>query len=246
MYCPLLNSYLNNSTVVIDIPFSFELKYKTYQIIPFLMNFNGPVYTVETNMIKPINYIISTDSMKESKIIQDDLQERKGATVNLYLYTRMFTLKEALSNSCEPSLVKNICSGKLLFHTSKISTTHTIFPLETRVSMVCPNLESKVAAVYELYRVPHQCDLHAPGLSTTVNRQNTFLLKKEDILLEINSKMSNTTKLMEIRRLNKHCTTRNVGQGRLELYYLWIIPIIATLVLVILESFTVTVTYRNQ
>ncbi len=54
MYYPLLNSYFSDSTVVIHIPFSSELQYKIYEIIPFAMNFNGSVYTLETDMIKPI------------------------------------------------------------------------------------------------------------------------------------------------------------------------------------------------
>lgn len=64
MYYLLLTSYLNHSTVVIDIPFSSELQYKIYEIRPFPMHFNGSFYTLETQMVKHLNYILSLNGMK--------------------------------------------------------------------------------------------------------------------------------------------------------------------------------------
>ncbi len=39
------------------------------------MYFNGSFFALETWMGKPLNYILSLDGLKESKMLQDDLQE---------------------------------------------------------------------------------------------------------------------------------------------------------------------------
>ena len=113
----------------------------------------------------------------------------------------MFTLKQALSKSCEASLVKNVSIMTNCYFTKikdvvskheNIHDTHYLFFInKTRVSIVCPNLEPQVAAIYGLYKVPDQCELHAPGMSTIANRQNTFEVSKDEVLLNIDFYMSN-------------------------------------------------------
>ena len=51
LYYPLLNSYLNGSSVVIDIPFLSEFQYELYEIMPFPMLVNDSIYLVETTMV---------------------------------------------------------------------------------------------------------------------------------------------------------------------------------------------------
>ena len=242
MYYPLLTSYLNDSAVVIDIPFSSELHYRIYQIRPFPMYFNGSFYTLETPMVKPTNYVLSLDGRKESKILQDDLQECRKANINLYLCPAyMFTMQQALSSSCESSLVKNISVMRHCYftqvkdmvprHENLHDTHYLFFPNRTKVSIICPSLEPKVAAVYGLYRVPDQCELHAPYMSTIANRQNTFKMNQGDILLKINLELGNRTQVIKIRRLEKHIVTSHRGHTYSGLYYLYIIPVVALVIL---------------
>ena len=85
LYYPLLKSYLNGSSVIIDIPFSSELRYHTYKFIPFPMKFNGSVVAVDTDVVDPINYVLSIDNLKESQITNDNLQMCKRTNLDLYL-----------------------------------------------------------------------------------------------------------------------------------------------------------------
>ncbi len=60
-YHLLLTSYLNGSSVVIDIPFLSESQYELYEIMPFPMLVNDSSYTSETTVVKtPIIFYLST------------------------------------------------------------------------------------------------------------------------------------------------------------------------------------------
>ena len=47
LYYPLLNSYLNGTSVIIDIPLSSELMFNIYILIPFPMTHNGSTLAVD-------------------------------------------------------------------------------------------------------------------------------------------------------------------------------------------------------
>ena len=169
LYYPILSSFINNTGVIIDIPFSSELKYHIYTLIPFPMKFNGSIVTVDTDITSPVNYILSIDGLKESVIVNDDLFNCKRTNVNLYLCSATyFTFNEALSHSCAASLVKNLsvssnCHFKEVVtnprHETVQESHYFYFPNRTTVSIVCPNLQPQVASLEGLYRVPDQCEL---------------------------------------------------------------------------------------
>ena len=83
MYYPLLNSHLNGSSVIIDIPFSSELTYHIYKFIPFPMQINGTVLEIDTKFVDPLNYILSVDNLKESLITNDNLNLCKRTNLDL-------------------------------------------------------------------------------------------------------------------------------------------------------------------
>ena len=66
LYYPLLKSYLNGSSVVIDIPFSSEIGYQLYKIIPFPMLLNNTISQVTSVIQDPENYALSADNLKET------------------------------------------------------------------------------------------------------------------------------------------------------------------------------------
>ena len=85
MYYPLLSSYHNGSSVIIDVPFSSELTYHVYKFIPFSMQLNGTILEIDTKLIDPLNYALSVDNLKETLITNDNLQLCKSTNLNLYL-----------------------------------------------------------------------------------------------------------------------------------------------------------------
>ena len=151
MYYPLLTSYLNGSSVIIDIPFSSESTYHVYKCIPFPMHLNGYILSVDTKMVDPQNYILPIDNLKESKITNDDLQLCKRTNLDLYLCpSKLFTLNEALIHSCPASLVKNITIFKhcqfrdvrLEPHHENVHHAHYLyFPNRTTVTVLCLNFQ---------------------------------------------------------------------------------------------------------
>ncbi len=109
LYYPILRSFVNNTGVIIDIPFSSELKYHLYNLIPFPMKFNGSIVTIDTDITSPVNYILSINGLKESVIVNDDLLSCKRTNVDLYLCSATcFTFNKALRHSCAASLVKSL------------------------------------------------------------------------------------------------------------------------------------------
>ncbi len=176
---PLLNSFINGTGVIIDIPFSSESKHHIYTLIPFPVKFNSSIVSIDTNITSPTNYIISINGLKESKIVNDDLLNCKKTNVNLYLCSATyFTFNEALSHSCAASLVKNVsivqnCHFKEENPTPRHETVqdshYLYFPNKTTVSVVCPALQPKIASIEGLYRVPDQCELHSPTFTTIAN-----------------------------------------------------------------------------
>ena len=170
MYYPLLISYLNGSSVIIDIPFSSELTYHVYKLIPFPMQLNGTVLESDTKIVDPLNYVLSMDNLKESLITNDNLQLCKRTNLNLYLCSsNYFTLNEALDDSCPASLVKNItifqhCHFREVEPMPKHENVHDArylyFSNKTTVSVLCPEFHPKVASIIDLYSVPDQCELH--------------------------------------------------------------------------------------
>ncbi len=149
LYYSLLNSYLNGTSVIIDIPFSSELMFNIYRLIPFPMKLNGSILAVDIQVTDPLNYVLSIDNLKESDITNDDLWNCKRTNLNLYLCpATYFTLNEALNKSCAASLVKNIsvfqnCNFKEVEPAPKHETVqeahYIYFPNKTTVSAICPS-----------------------------------------------------------------------------------------------------------
>jgi len=107
LYYPLLKSYLTDTSVIIDIPFSSELNFNIYKLIPFHMKLNGSTLEIDMPVTDSLNYVLSIDNLKESIIMNDDLLNCKKTNLNMYLCpATYFTLNEALRNSCAASLVK--------------------------------------------------------------------------------------------------------------------------------------------
>ena len=240
LYYPLLNSYLNGSSVIIDIPFSSELRYYIYKFLPFPMKFNGSVVAVDTDIVDPINYVLSVDSLKESQITNDDLQMCKRTNLDLYLCpSKYFTLQEALGSSCAASLVKNItiletCQFKVLDNLPKHETvqdSHYIyFPQQTTVSVICQNFRAKVASVIGLYKVPDQCELHSDLLTTIANKKQTVQLTKDMLLKDIDITMPKSSPHLKINRLAKKRTNVHVSDSGItgKTYALIILPSLVT------------------
>lgn len=222
-YYPLLTSYLNGSSVIIDVPFSSELRYNIYKFLPFPMKLNGTVLSVDTDLIDPINYVLSIDNLKESQITNDNLQMCKRTNLDLYLCpSTYFTLNEALGSSCAASLVKNItifqnCQFKEIDNIAKHETvqdSHYIyFPQRTTVSVLCPNFNAQVASVVGLYSVPDQCELHSDKLTTIANRKQTISLTKEMLLKDIDITLPESSPPMKIRKYNRNPKMLTVPQA---------------------------------
>ncbi len=100
LYYPILSSFINDTGVIIEVPFSSELRYHIYDLIPLPMKFNSSIVTVDTDMTSPTNYILSIDGLKESVIVNDDLLNCKRTNVDLHLCSATyFTFNQALSHS---------------------------------------------------------------------------------------------------------------------------------------------------
>ncbi len=226
LYYPLLNSFINDTGVIIDIPFSSELKYHMYTLIPFPMKFNGSIVTVDTDLTPPINYILSINGLKESVIVNDDLLNCKRTNVDLYLCSATyFTFNEALSHSCAASLVKNIsivqnCHFKeetpAPCHETVQDSHYLYFPNKTTVSVVCPALQPQIASIEGLYRVPDQCELHSPTLTTVANRKKTIVLTKENVLQDVSLKFSDRIPHLKIRKGSKKRVVTQALQQHLQ------------------------------
>ena len=243
LYYPILSSFVNNTGVIIDIPFSSELKYHIYNLIPFPMKLNGSIVTVDTDITSPVNYILSIDGLKESVIVNDDLFNCKRTNVNLYLCSATyFTFNEALSHSCAASLVKNLsvssnCHFKEVVtnprHETVQESHYFYFPNRTTVSIVCPNLQPQVASLEGLYRVPDQCELYSPSLTTVANRKKKVVLNKEHILQDISLTFSARTPQLKIRRVNKNRSITHVQQTHTNILW-WIVPFVTVTALLII------------
>ncbi len=150
---------------------------------------NSSVLEIATPIVNPLNYVLSIDSLTESSITNDDLQDCKRTNTDLYLCPAyLFTLHQALADSCAASLVKNIsvlihCHFKEIMHpTAKhenvLDSHYLFFPNRTRVSIACPELRPKVASVEGLHSVPDQCQLHSDNFSTIADRKILFTSPK--------------------------------------------------------------------
>ncbi len=85
LYFSILSSFINDTEVLIDIPFSSELKYHMYNLIPFPIKFNRFIITVDTDITSPTNYILSINGFKERVIVNYDLLNCKKTNVDLYI-----------------------------------------------------------------------------------------------------------------------------------------------------------------
>ena len=213
LYYPILTSFINNTGVIIDIPFSSELKYHMYNLIPFPMKFNNSIVTIDTDITSPINYILSINGLKESIIHNDDLFNCKRINLNLHLCSaKYFTFNEALSHSCAASLVKNLsitrnCHFKEVNanprHENVQDSHYIFFPNRTTVSVVCPNLQPKIASIEGLYRVPTTCEFYSNKLTTIANRKLTITITKREVLEFINITFTNYKTELKIRKVSE-------------------------------------------
>ncbi len=254
LYYPLLTSFINDTGVLIDIPFSSELNYHIYTLIPFPMQLNGSILSVDTTITSPTNYILSTNGLKESEIENDDLLNCKRTNIDLYLCpATYFTFNEALSHSCPASLVKNLsivqnCHFKEEHPTPRHHTLqdshYFYFPNKTTVSVVCPELQPQIAAIEGLYRVPDQCELHSPTLTTVANRKRTIILTQQHVLQDITVKFSERTPPLKIRKLKPKRLVPQVSDTQTSIlwYIIYTIPILLS---VLLSSFIVTFLYKK-
>ena len=204
------------------------------------MKFNGSVVAVDTDIVDPINYVLSVDSLKESQITNDDLQMCKRTNLDLYLCpSKYFTLQEALGSSCAASLVKNItiletCHFKVLDNLPKHETVqdsnYIYFPQQTTVSVICQNFRAKVASVIGLYKVPDQCELHSDLLTTIANKKQTVQLTKDMLLKDIDITMPKSSPHLKINRLAKKRTNVHVSDSGItgKTYALIILPSLVT------------------
>ncbi len=240
LYYPLLKSYLNGTSVIIDIPFSSELKFNIFKLIPFPMKFNGSTLEVDTPVVNSLNYVLSIDSLKESVLMNDDLWHCKKTNLNMYLCpATYFTLNEALSKSCAASLVKNIsivdnCNFKEVIPTSKHETVqeahYLYFPNKTTASVICPGLSPRIASVEGLYSVPDQCELHSNTLTTIANRKKTVEITRDTMLIDINVRLPTPEPALKIKRIVKNNVKAQIGQSW---YTLMFIPLLMVLVLIV-------------
>ncbi len=224
LYYPLLNSYLNGSSVIIDIPFSSELLYNIYKLTPFPMKMNSSVLEIGTPIVNPLNYILSIDSLTDSSISNDDLQDCKRTNTDLYLcHAYLLTFYQALADSCAASLVKNIsillhCHFKEIMHPTpkheNVHDTHYLFfPNRPRVSIVCPELKPKDASVEELHFVPDQCHIHFDNFSNIADRKNAIHISKDSTPLDINIQLPEKLPPLKIKRPHQHLSNRNLAHN---------------------------------
>ncbi len=238
LYYPILNSFINDTGVLIDIPFSSELRYHMYNLIPFPMKFNSSIITVDTDITSPTNYILSINGLKESVIVNDDLLNCKRTNVDLYICSATyFTFNEALSHSCAASLVKNIsivrnCHFKEETPTPRhetIQESHYLyFPNKTIVSVICPGFQTQIASVEGLYRVSDQCELHSPTLTTVANRKKTIVLNRENVLQDITMKFPDRAPPLKIRKINKKRLVMQVSKTHTGImwYIIYVLPFV--------------------
>ncbi len=71
-YYPLLTSFINDTGVITEVPFSSELRYHMYTLIPFPIKFNSAIVTVDTD-ITLTYYFLPINGLKETVIVNDDL-----------------------------------------------------------------------------------------------------------------------------------------------------------------------------
>ena len=250
LYYPILSSFINDSGVIVDIPFSSELKYHIYTFIPFPMEFNGSIVTIDTDLTSPVNYILSIDGLKESTITNDNLLSCKRTNVNLYLCpATYFTFNEALGHSCAASLVKNLtistnCPFKeehpIPYHETLQESHYFYFPNKTTVSVICPSLLPEIASIVGLYRVPVQCELHSSALTTVATRKQTITLTRESILQDITVTFSAKPHDFNIRRVNRKHIVRQLPPTHTNIvWYVTIIlpPVVFIAVLTVLTLF---------
>ncbi len=240
LYYPLLKSFLNGTSVIIDIPFSSELKFNIFKLIPFPMTFNGSTLEIDTPLVNSVNYILSIDNLKESTLMNHDLLNCKRTNLNMYLCpATYFTLNEALSKSCAASLVKNIsipenCHFKEIIPTPKHETVqeahYIYFPNRTTISVICPNLSPKIASVEGLHSVPDQCELHSSTLTTIANRKKTVEITRDMMIIDIDIRLPKTEPSLKIRRIKKY--TERV-QKMQPGYTLMFLPVILVLILIL-------------
>lgn len=254
LYYPLLKSYLNESSVIIDVPFSSELMFNIYVLIPFPMKINGSILAVDTPVTDPMNYVLSIDSLKESGIRNADLWNCRRTNVEMYLCpATYFTLNEALSKSCAVSLVKNVsifqnCHFKEVEPAPKhetIQEAHYIyFPNRTTVSVICPGLNTKVASVDGLYSVPDQCELHSNTITTIANRRKIVNISMERMLLSIDVKLPERSPPLKLNR--NHKRNFRVQQKQIFENIPWsILVVVPPLLLLIVGIATTICIYRK-
>ena len=224
LYYPLLRSYLNGSAVHIEVPFSTEFAYQIFQPIPFPMVINGTLLEVETEVTSPMNYALSIDNLKETKISNDELQTCTKTNINVYLCPpSYFTLREALVDSCLASLVRNVsvvenCQFKEALPRAKhvnIENSHYLFfPNQTKISVNCPGFRPEVAAIIGLYKVPDQCELNSEALTTIANRKRTVTIVKDKMLIDINIEIPKSSPPLRITKRMKRLPEKVVrGSG---------------------------------
>ncbi len=187
--------------------------FNIYRLIPFPMKLNGSILAVDIQDTDPLNYVLSTENLKESDITNNDLWNCKRTNLNLYLCpATYFTLNEALSKSCTASLVKNVsilqnCHFKEVEPAPKHETVqeahYIYFPNKTTVSVICPGLRAKLASVDGLYSVPDQCELHSSAITTAANRRKTVNIARDMMLLDIDVKLPERSPTLKISRIPK-------------------------------------------
>ena len=238
LYYPILNSFINGTGVIIDIPFSSEFKYNLFNIIPFPMNINDSTLMLDTDLTPPINYILSTNDLRESTLSNDNLLKCKK-TDHLYLCSATyFTFKNAF-NSCESSLVKNTsilkhCHFKkakhIAYHESAQGSHYVYFAKLSTVSVNCPELASHVETIKGQYSIPEQCELHSSTFSTIANNEKTLKISKQHVLKPINIDFSSSHHPIKIRKLHKPIRNDTAHSNY------WYLPLIITPIVLILFS----------
>ncbi len=254
LYYPILNSFINDTGVIIDIPFSSELQYHIYNFIPFPMKYNGSTVTIDTHITSPVNYILSTNGLKESTIVNDDLFSCKRTNIDLYLCSATyFTFNEALSHSCAASLVKNLsipsnCHFKEEDPTPRHETVqeshYFYFPNKTTVSIVCPNLQPHIASIENLYRVPSQCELHSPTLTTVANMKHIITLTRENILQNITVTFSARAPQLKIRKINRRKIVPTLPHNPTNIVW-YVTVIVPSVVVLTLSTIFILILYKH-
>lgn len=238
LYYPILNSFINGTGVIIDIPFSSEFKYNLFNIIPFPMNINNSTLIIDTDLTPPMNYILSTNDLRESSLSNDNLLQCKK-TDHLYLCSAtFFTFKNAF-NSCESSLVKNTSILKhchfqeakhVAYHASAQGSHFVYFANMTTVSVSCPGLPSHVESIKGQYSIPEQCELHSSAFSTIANTEKILQVSKDQVLSPITIVFSSSHHPIKIRKLHK------LMRSDTNHYHYWYLPLILTPIILALFS----------